>query len=294
VVDHVEVRLDPKQDDPPRSGHRARTRRRAVVFASGAVLALVVVGVWLATRSSPGRRASVAASEGARSTLGPNDPVPVTGPTSTLSDADERERIQPILDALGVDAHHRGPEDDDPGQPPTAAIRVDGPFHAGEEVGFSGGSSDDPDGIISHYLWDFDSDGHVDHRSDGSPATSHTFPHAGTWKTTLVVVDDEGLHATATKTVQIVAASEGPPERPVDVVVERVHDGYQVHWKPGDGPPAEGFILIFGPGSGDAVGAEAGDTRLPLPLPARYEGRRVRLLAFNDRGQSGAATVTLR
>jgi PKD repeat protein len=68
---------------------------------------------------------------------------------------------------------------------------------------FNAGASDDPDGSIVRYDWDF---------GDGTTRTSgvgarftHVFPRSGTFPVTLTVTDNEG--ATGTTTHDIVVSN---------------------------------------------------------------------------------------
>ena len=67
-------------------------------------------------------------------------------------------------------------------------------------VYFDGSGSDDPDGTISFYSWNF---------GDGATAsgitTSHTYNSAGNYTATLTVTDDDG--ATDSSSIQIVGAT---------------------------------------------------------------------------------------
>ena len=74
-----------------------------------------------------------------------------------------------------------------PGKPPQA--NAVGPHQGvvGEALFFDGRASSDPDGKIVRHHWDFGDDkGYT-----GSTAW-HTFAAPGTYKVTLVVVDDDG------------------------------------------------------------------------------------------------------
>jgi PKD repeat protein len=70
----------------------------------------------------------------------------------------------------------------------------------GDEVVFDASASKDPDGQIVEYLWDF---------GDGSPAESgptviHAYGSPGQYTVKLTVTDDQGLSASAEKTLTVV------------------------------------------------------------------------------------------
>jgi hypothetical protein len=94
--------------------------------------------------------------------------------------------------------------------PPIANIFVSG-VHAnvGESIFFNGSSSEDEDGEITNYSWDF---------NDGSKSyemfTDHKFSKTGTFNVSLTVTDDEG--ATDVDSVKIIiGASNYPPSKPI-------------------------------------------------------------------------------
>jgi hypothetical protein len=72
----------------------------------------------------------------------------------------------------------------------------------GEQVSFDASGSEDPDGSIASYEWNFD-DGDT---AEGETAT-HTFDSAGDFEVTLNVTDDDGATAQTTQTVSV---SEAP------------------------------------------------------------------------------------
>lgn len=85
--------------------------------------------------------------------------------------------------------------------PPTASAGGNRAFVVGRPMAFDGTVSEDPDGRISRYFWDF---------GDGVTASGarvdHTYTRAGTFTVTLRVLDDSGSpcnEATATATVSV-------------------------------------------------------------------------------------------
>ena len=89
-------------------------------------------------------------------------------------------------------------------QPPVA--NANGPYSgtAGSAVNFSSAGSNDPDGTIVSYAWDF-GDGATS--SQANP--SHTYASAGTYTVTLTVTDDQGATATDQTTASITSGGGG-------------------------------------------------------------------------------------
>lgn len=88
--------------------------------------------------------------------------------------------------------------------PPNATVTIDDTTPApGQSVAFSASASNDTDGQIVSYEWDFD---------DGSTATgenaTHTFSSLGTYNVTLTVTDSGG--ATSSETVTVTVQEPGP------------------------------------------------------------------------------------
>ena len=100
-----------------------------------------------------------------------------------------------------------------PNKAPTANINAnptsgDAPLR----VEFSGAGSEDPDGSIASYLWNFG-----DGRTGIGKTVSHTYNSKGTYTASLTVTDDEGK--TDTKTIKInVTKAPTPLKAPVAVI----------------------------------------------------------------------------
>ena len=88
---------------------------------------------------------------------------------------------------------------------PTAGIS--GPYQGtiNIAVSFNGSGSNDNDGEIISYVWDYG-----DHRTGSGVFSSHTYDSPGTYTVTLTVTDDDGANATTFTTVVISqSASQG-------------------------------------------------------------------------------------
>ena len=74
-------------------------------------------------------------------------------------------------------------------------------------VGFSSGGSNDPDGSITEYKWNFGDST----PNSASPNPSHTYTAAGTYNAVLTVTDNGGLTASDTKVITVSPVPNNPP-----------------------------------------------------------------------------------
>ncbi len=88
-----------------------------------------------------------------------------------------------------------------PNQEPTAAFKFD---CGGLECSFDSGESDDPDGDIAAWSWDFQGTG-----ISNQEKPNHTFPAAGTYNVSLTVTDDDGATGVVTHQVTVTDPSAG-------------------------------------------------------------------------------------
>jgi PKD repeat protein len=93
---------------------------------------------------------------------------------------------------------------------------ANGPYYGvvDEEITFDGSGSNDPDGTIESYDWDFDNDGEYDDGTGISPTYSWSTPGGYTIK--LKVTDNDGKTDTDTATVTI-SKLDQPPSDPTIV-----------------------------------------------------------------------------
>jgi PKD repeat protein len=85
---------------------------------------------------------------------------------------------------------------------------TEGPYSAkvGELVAFDGSGSQDPDGSIESYEWDFGDGG-----TSSEQAPVHSYSIEGTYNVTLTVVDDSGVKDSAATTVTVTATPAPAP-----------------------------------------------------------------------------------
>ena len=74
---------------------------------------------------------------------------------------------------------------------------------AGVPITFDPSSSNDPDGTIILYEWDWESDGLYDETANSSVVTSHTYMALGTYEVTLRVIDNDGLGNTTSTEIKV-------------------------------------------------------------------------------------------
>lgn len=91
-----------------------------------------------------------------------------------------------------------------PNDPPVA--EANGPYEGtvGSPIGFTSAGSDDADGTIVEFAWDFGDGG-----SGMDPNPTHTYAEPGTFNVTLIVTDDRG--ASATDNAEVTVTSDAPP-----------------------------------------------------------------------------------
>ena len=136
-------------------------------------------------------------------------------------------------------------------EPPVADAGGDRSVNAGEEVVFSGAASDDADGVIVSWLWDFGDGG-----AGSGLSAAHTYRRAGTFTVTLTVQDDARARAqdTAVVTVNAPPVAVAGATVSVEVGQEVLFDGsgssdadgdlVSYHWELGDGSTVDGASVV--------------------------------------------------
>ena len=139
----------------------------------------------------------------------------------------------------------------------------------GATVSVDASASDDSDGYIVSYAWDF---------GDGGTATtmlaSHTYTLGGTYTVTLVVTDDDDLWTAVSQEVII---ADNPPVAAFTVTIEGAmaivdasgsSDDFGIvsyAWSWGDGASSTGMAASHNYSLGGSVAAPVGGGRAPMP-----------------------------
>ncbi|MDP3899742.1 MAG: PKD domain-containing protein [bacterium] len=94
------------------------------------------------------------------------------------------------------------------GTPPVAVIGASPGFSGNDpfEPDFNSAGSNDPDGGILTYAWDFDNNGTIDSTFPDPAQGAFTYSPAGNYMVKLTVTDDEGSTNSATQTITATAA----------------------------------------------------------------------------------------
>ncbi len=156
-------------------------------------------------------------------------------------------------------------------QPPTASFTASPtPAVVGQQENFNAAASDDPDGTITKYEWDFDGNGTYETDSGASPTASHTYSAAGTVNVGLRVTDNGGK--SATKVTPITVSPNGASDYAAAVTGT---PGVTDYWRMGEnaGP-------TFADSVGNAPATESGGVTFGVPggvpgdpdAAARFDG----------------------
>ncbi|MBN1861546.1 MAG: right-handed parallel beta-helix repeat-containing protein [Candidatus Thermoplasmatota archaeon] len=95
--------------------------------------------------------------------------------------------------------------------PPVATCTTPSAITMNQEVSFDASLSNDSDGSIIGYRWDFNSDGTFDTDWTESPVITYTFSNSGTFVVTLEVKDDKDAVSPYTTTIFVKEASGSTP-----------------------------------------------------------------------------------
>ncbi len=170
-------------------------------------------------------------------------------------------------------------------QPPTAVINGPTQGLVGEALGFDGNNSNDSDGVIVKYEWDF---------GDGATANgvkvSHSYSKAGSYQVTLTVTDDGGWSASATLAVQI---EEPPANQPPAAVIEGPSHGLvgeTLAFGGSGSSDSDGVIVRYAWDFGDGT---TEDKVMVTHVYTQSGSYQVTLTVTDDGGLSASATLAV-
>jgi PKD repeat protein len=109
---------------------------------------------------------------------------------------------------------------------------------------FDGSGSDDPDGVITSYSWDFG-----DATTGNGSRPSHAYANPGTYTARLTVTDDDGATDTDTVNVSVVSA---PPDAEFDTDCDYLDCTFDAAGSTDPDGSVVGYGWQFGDGSGGA------------------------------------------
>ncbi len=150
--------------------------------------------------------------------------------------------------------------------PPTAAFGATADFLS---LTFNGSASNDPDGSIASYAWNF-GDGNTS--SGVSPTATHAYSQAGTYTVTLTVTDNSGAIGQVSHTYDV--AAPPPPNSPPTAAFTFGTSGLRVDVDGSTSGDSDGTVASYSWAFGDG-------------------GTATGLLASHDYGAGGTYTVTL-
>jgi PKD repeat protein len=165
-------------------------------------------------------------------------------------------------------------------QPPRAIINGPENGVVGDILTFSGSDSNDGDGHIASYDWDF-GDGTI---ASGVKAT-HAYSEAGSYQVILTVTDDGGLIDKATHAVQIEppVPANLPPEA-VITAPETAQVGQAVTFDASGSSDSDGHIVSYAWDFGDGAVADGVVVTHTYNEPGQYK---IKLIVTDDGGLTG-------
>jgi YVTN family beta-propeller protein len=163
-----------------------------------------------------------------------------------------------------------------PDQPPLASL-VSAFGTAGHPVRFDASASQDPDGQIARYDWDF---GDGQKALDAGPTPTHTYGAPGTYRATVTLTDSEGCSTTFVFT-GLTASCNGSSLASATSTVQVTH---------GDPGAPSNVIRIGKLERNRHKGIARLNVSVPGPGMLQLEGKRVRTV---KRALAGATTVAL-
>jgi len=174
-----------------------------------------------------------------------------------------------------------------PNQSPTASFTFSPTSpQVGTSVSFNASGSNDPDGFLTLYAWDFDNNGTTD--ATGI-TTSRSFGAPGTYTVRLTVTDDDGATGTTTRQVSVATVPNQSPTASFTFSPTSPQVGTSVSFNASGSNDPDGFLTLYAwdfdnNGTTDATGITASRS---FGAPGTYT---VRLTVTDDDGATGTTT----
>ncbi|HLE46623.1 MAG TPA: PKD domain-containing protein, partial [Thermoplasmata archaeon] len=172
--------------------------------------------------------------------------------------------------------------------PPTASFTATpNPADVGAPVAFDASASNDPDGTIVSYSWDFG-----DTASGTGVTTSHAYAAPGTYRVVLTVVDNESY--AGNMTTDLVVRSPPVPQPPVasfTATPARANPGDPVAFDASASYDPDGSIVSYSWDFGDAASGTGVTPSHAYAAPGLYT---VALTVVDNASLSGTATRAVR
>ena len=140
--------------------------------------------------------------------------------------------------------------------------------NASKEVTFDASDSNDSDGTITSYDWDFDGDGTIEN-STSDPITTYTYAENGTYTAILTVTDDNGSNASAQQAITVTDSSSGDGSESSNETVFAVNAGGSAYTA-SDGTAYEADTNFVGGSTYSTSEAIGGTQDDPLYQTERY------------------------
>jgi len=128
-------------------------------------------------------------------------------------------------------------------KPPVAKAGEDLTVHAAQTFRVNGGGYD-VDGKITHYSWDFTSDGIADRESSTTGEALWNFDLPGTYTATLTVTDNAQLPSTGTDSIRITVLAPNKPPMATALPATTVYVGQLLFFN-GTGADEDGHIIEY-------------------------------------------------
>ncbi len=177
--------------------------------------------------------------------------------------------------------------------PPRAQLQLPAAVTIGEKVMFSAVQSNDEDGKIVSYAWDF---GDGESKTGASPVAHHEYKTPGLYTPQVTVTDDDGATGSALAQIEITALASGNQEKSPAAVAGGPYEvafGDPVQFDAGDSRPGmeKGRIVAYEWDFGDGYAGSGVAPRHYYAQPGAYI---TTLTVWDDRGLPGSARAMAR